>query len=148
MCSSDLAPVLPAALRGPLDLLPETVPAMQPSPKVTPARGVQRGRVAFLVGCAQQALAPNFNAATLRVLARNGIEVVIPDGQGCCGAAALHTGLTALIAATEQGRDCTAASLTLWREFDRARCGLLALTAPLSVRSEGEPPDQWNWPVN
>lgn len=87
-----LAPVLPAALRGPLDLLPETVPAMQPSPKVTPARGVQRGRVAFLVGCAQQALAPNFNAATLRVLARNGIEVVIPDGQGCCGAAALHTG--------------------------------------------------------
>ena len=87
-----LAPVLPAALRGPLDLLPETVPAMQPSPKVTPARGVQRGRVAFLVGCAQQALAPNFNAATLRVLARNGIEVIIPDGQGCCGAAALHTG--------------------------------------------------------
>ncbi|BBN95022.1 glycolate oxidase iron-sulfur subunit [Deinococcus grandis] len=87
-----LAPVLPAALRGPLDLLPESVPAMQPSPKVTPARGVQRGRVAFLVGCAQQALAPNFNAATLRVLARNGIEVVIPDGQGCCGAAALHTG--------------------------------------------------------
>ena len=46
-------------------------------------------------------------------------------------AAALHSGLTALIAATEQGRDCTAASLTLWREFDRARCGLLALTAPL-----------------
>lgn len=45
-------------------------------------------------------------------------------------AAALHSGLTALIAATEQGRDCTAASLTLWREFDRARDGLLALTAP------------------
>jgi len=87
-----LAPVLPPTLRGPLDLLPESVPAMQPSAKVTPARGVQRGRVAFLVGCAQQALAPNFNAATLRVLARNGIEVVIPDGQGCCGAAALHTG--------------------------------------------------------
>ena len=47
-------------------------------------------------------------------------------------AAALHSGLTALIAATEQGRDCTAASLTLWREFDRARDGLLALTAPLN----------------
>ncbi|WP_221088434.1 glycolate oxidase subunit GlcF [Deinococcus aquaedulcis] len=87
-----LAPLLPAALRAPLDLLPETVPAMQPSPAVTPARGVQRGRVAFLVGCAQQALTPNFNAATLRVLARNGIEVVVPEGQGCCGAAALHTG--------------------------------------------------------
>ncbi|ASN81195.1 glycolate oxidase subunit GlcF [Deinococcus ficus] len=87
-----LAPVLPAALRGPLDLLPERVPAMQPSPAVTAARGQRRGRVALLAGCAQQALAPNFNAATLRVLARNGIEVVIPDGQGCCGAAALHTG--------------------------------------------------------
>ncbi|GHF67569.1 glycolate oxidase subunit GlcF [Deinococcus ficus] len=87
-----LAPVLPASLRGPLDLLPEHVPAMQPSPAVTAARGQRRGRVALLAGCAQQALAPNFNAATLRVLARNGIEVVIPDGQGCCGAAALHTG--------------------------------------------------------
>jgi hypothetical protein len=45
-------------------------------------------------------------------------------------AAALHTGLTVLIAAGEAGRDCTAAALTLWREFDRARSGLLALTAP------------------
>ena len=45
-------------------------------------------------------------------------------------AAALHTGLTALIAGAEAGRDTTAAALTLWREFDRAREGLLALTAP------------------
>lgn len=45
-------------------------------------------------------------------------------------AAALHTGLTALIAGGEAGRDTTAAALTLWREFDRARTGLLALTAP------------------
>ncbi|WP_439648847.1 glycolate oxidase subunit GlcF [Deinococcus betulae] len=90
-----LAPALPAALRAPLDLLPERVPALHSSPKVTRARGQQRGRVAFLVGCAQQALAPNFNAATLRVLAQNGIEVVVPDGQGCCGAAALHTGARA-----------------------------------------------------
>ena len=47
-------------------------------------------------------------------------------------AAALHSGLTALIGAGERGRDVTAAALTLWREFDRARCGLLALTAPLN----------------
>lgn len=44
-------------------------------------------------------------------------------------AAALHTGLTALIAGAETGRDITAAALTLWREFDRARTGLLDLTA-------------------
>lgn len=45
-------------------------------------------------------------------------------------AAALHTGLTALIVGAETGRDITAAAVTLWREFDRARDGLLALTAP------------------
>ena len=47
-------------------------------------------------------------------------------------AAALHFGLLALIAAGEHGRDTTAAALTLWREFDQARIGLLALTAPLN----------------
>lgn len=90
-----LAPVLPPALRAPLDLLPEHVPAMINLPRVTPAQGRRRARVAFLSGCAQQALAPNFNAATLRVLSRNGVEVVIPEGQGCCGAAAMHTGARA-----------------------------------------------------
>lgn len=45
-------------------------------------------------------------------------------------AAALHTGLTALIAGTEAGHDTTAAAVTLWREFDHARAGLLALTGP------------------
>lgn len=43
-------------------------------------------------------------------------------------AAMLHCGLTALIAAAETGRDTTAAAITLWREFDGARAGLLALT--------------------
>lgn len=45
-------------------------------------------------------------------------------------AAALHVGLTALIAAGSAGHDTTAAAVTLWREFDTARAGLLALTAP------------------
>ena len=45
-------------------------------------------------------------------------------------AAALHSGLVALIAARERGHDITAAALTLWREFDCARSGLLALSAP------------------
>lgn len=46
-------------------------------------------------------------------------------------AASLHSGLTALIAAEEAGRDTAAVAMTLWREFDRARSGLLALTQPL-----------------
>lgn len=43
-------------------------------------------------------------------------------------AAVLHTGINALIAAHEAGRENTAAALTLWREFDAARDGLLRLT--------------------
>src|SRR6185436_15026210 len=46
----------------------------------------------FLAGCVQQVLAPEINWATLRVLARNGVEVVIPEGQGCCGSLMMHTG--------------------------------------------------------
>ncbi len=90
-----LRPALPTALKSPLDLLPEHVPPMVSLPEYTPAQGKQRACVALLIGCAQQALAPNFNVATLRVLARNGVEVVIPPGQNCCGAAALHTGARA-----------------------------------------------------
>ncbi|MGY2896695.1 glycolate oxidase subunit GlcF [Deinococcus sp. UYEF24] len=97
-----LAPFLPQALRAPLDLLPSTVQPAQPLPEFTPAQGVKRGRVAFLSGCAQQVLTPNFNAATVRVLSRNGVEVVIPPSQGCCGAAAMHTGARPL--ALEQAR--------------------------------------------
>jgi glycolate oxidase iron-sulfur subunit len=48
--------------------------------------------VALLAGCAQQVLAPDINRATLRVLAENGVEGVIPRGQGCCGALAMHVG--------------------------------------------------------
>ncbi|WP_407540860.1 glycolate oxidase subunit GlcF [Deinococcus radiomollis] len=97
-----LAPLLPQALRAPLDLLPGTVQPAQPLPEFTPAQGVKRGRVAFLSGCAQQVLTPNFNAATVRVLNRNGVEVVIPPAQSCCGAAAMHTGARKL--ALEQAR--------------------------------------------
>lgn len=45
-------------------------------------------------------------------------------------AAALHSGLCAISDACAAGADCTAAALTLWREFDRARAGLLELIAP------------------
>ena len=57
-----------------------------------PAEGPRRARVALLAGCVQQALDPEIGWATLRVLARNGVETVIPRGQGCCGALALHSG--------------------------------------------------------
>jgi glycolate oxidase iron-sulfur subunit len=84
--------LLPSQLTAMINLLPESLPAGKPLPEFFPAQGVRRGRVALLAGCVQQILAPEINWATLRVLARNGVEVVIPQGQGCCGALALHTG--------------------------------------------------------
>jgi glycolate oxidase iron-sulfur subunit len=87
-----LAGLLPSTLRAMLDLLPEHLPGTEALPARYPTEGKVRARVALLVGCAQQVLAPEINWATLRVLTRNGIETLIPQGQGCCGSLALHDG--------------------------------------------------------
>ena len=60
-------------------------------PAVTPAAGTPRARVGLLTGCVQQAVFPDVNAATARVLAADGFEVVAPP-QGCCGALSVHGG--------------------------------------------------------
>lgn len=52
----------------------------------------RRGRVAILTGCAQPVLDPGINEATIRLLTRLGIEVVVPQGEGCCGALVHHLG--------------------------------------------------------
>ena len=85
-------PFLPAALRTMLDLLPERLPPRVALPELAPAKGERRARVAFLNGCVQQVLAPQINRATVDVLTRNGVEVVTPPRQGCCGALSMHTG--------------------------------------------------------
>ena len=61
-------------------------------PAFTPAIGVKRARVALVAGCVQRTFFPNVNAATIRVLAAEGCEVVVPEQQGCCGALSLHSG--------------------------------------------------------
>jgi glycolate oxidase iron-sulfur subunit len=61
-------------------------------PKLTPATGERRARVALLAGCVQRVYFPDVNAATIRVLAAEGCEVIVPRGQGCCGALSLHAG--------------------------------------------------------
>jgi glycolate oxidase iron-sulfur subunit len=83
---------LPSELRGMLDLLPAELPPAQPLPEIFPAVGRRRARVALLAGCVQQVLAPQINWATLRVLAQNGVETLVPRGQGCCGSLSLHIG--------------------------------------------------------
>lgn len=84
--------LVPKSLRPMLSLVPDSLPPSRPTPPVHPAEGRRRARVAFLEGCVQRVLAPDVNEATLRVLARNGVEVVTPPGQGCCGALNLHLG--------------------------------------------------------
>ncbi len=87
-----LARFLPESMGAMLGLLPETLPRRRPLPAVYLAVGERRARVALLAGCAQQALSPDIGWATLRVLARNGVETVVPEAQGCCGALPMHMG--------------------------------------------------------
>ncbi len=61
--------------------------------KTFPAQGPQRARVAFFAGCIAQVTFTKLNEATIRVLTANGCEVVVPDGQRCCGALAVHAGV-------------------------------------------------------
>ena len=87
-----LRPFLPAFLRPMLDLVPDELPPAEHWPHLTPAQGEKRARVALLTGCAQTVLDPDINTATIEVLSRNGVEVIIPKLQGCCGGLAWHTG--------------------------------------------------------
>ncbi|HEY4193648.1 MAG TPA: glycolate oxidase subunit GlcF [Mesorhizobium sp.] len=79
-----------------LRLAPASVPApsLMAKPGVHPAAGGarERKRVAILTGCAQPVLDPGINEATISLLNRLGVEVVVPQGEGCCGALVHHMG--------------------------------------------------------
>ena len=89
-----LAQLLPRRLAQAWQLLPAVPPRAERRrlPRSIPAEGERRGRVALFEGCLMPELFGAVNAATARVLARNGYEVVVPAGQGCCGALHLHAG--------------------------------------------------------
>jgi glycolate oxidase iron-sulfur subunit len=93
-----LSPALGAAMRlAPRDLPPRAATARLP--ERVQARGPRRAVVGMLTGCVQSVFFPQVNAATARVLALEGCDVVIPRGQGCCGALSLHSGREAEAAA-------------------------------------------------
>jgi glycolate oxidase iron-sulfur subunit len=73
-------------------MVPPEIPKRVKLPEFTAAQGERRGTVALLAGCAQQVLSPDINAATIRVLSRQGFDVIVPTAQGCCGALAWHVG--------------------------------------------------------
>jgi glycolate dehydrogenase iron-sulfur subunit len=95
---------LQSLLRGAglLKLFPQRLQAMEALmpkleknehvPAVTPAEGAKRRRVGLLLGCVQREFFPQVNAATARVLAAEGCEVVAPQDQPCCGALMVHAG--------------------------------------------------------
>jgi glycolate oxidase iron-sulfur subunit len=82
---------IPATVRA-LDAI---APPVTASPRIasrTPATGVRRGVVGVLTGCVQSTFFAGVNAATVRVLAAEGCDVVVPTAQGCCGALSAHNG--------------------------------------------------------
>ncbi len=88
------ARLLPAGARHLADGAPRVPSRSQrrPLPSVVPAEGETRGRVGFLVGCVMPEIFGAVNQATVRLLAKNGFEVHVVPGQGCCGALQAHAG--------------------------------------------------------
>ncbi|MBA3040681.1 MAG: glycolate oxidase subunit GlcF [Alphaproteobacteria bacterium] len=109
-----------------LDLAPRSIPAAGDSarPATHAPKTEKRGRVAILTGCAQPVLDPGINAATIRLLTRLGVEVVVPEGEGCCGALVHHMGREA------QALDSARRNVDVWtREIDRGGLDAIVITA-------------------
>jgi glycolate oxidase iron-sulfur subunit len=77
-----------------LELAPWHLPprSITESPRVFPAEGLRKGRVALMTGCVTPVVGPSILDAAVRVLCRHGIEVVVPEGQACCGGLVHHMG--------------------------------------------------------
>ncbi|MBU0584927.1 MAG: glycolate oxidase subunit GlcF [Alphaproteobacteria bacterium] len=108
-----------------LRLAPATVPPKSPTsrPGNHPAEGVSLGRVAILTGCAQPVLDPGINEAAISLLTRLGIDVVVPRGEGCCGALVHHMGRE------EQALASARRNVDAWtREIDRGGLDAIIVT--------------------
>ena len=88
-----------------LGLLPARLPAPRTAPlaELLPARGTRRMRVGLLTGCVMEGFLPELNRLQAEILRELGCEVVVPRGQGCCGALALHAGKRELFAELGRG---------------------------------------------
>jgi len=84
--------LLPKRLRGLLALAPKHASNATTAPGVYAATGARRMRVALLTGCVQSVVEDNINAATIRLLNRHGVEVVVAKQATCCGALNHHMG--------------------------------------------------------
>jgi glycolate oxidase iron-sulfur subunit len=91
---SGVLKLLPPRLRQLEALQPPVTPhnLFARLPRRVPAIGEKRHTVGLIAGCVQRVFNPGVNEATLRVLAAEGCEVMVPRGQGCCGALSMHAG--------------------------------------------------------
>ncbi|MGD9656521.1 MAG: glycolate oxidase subunit GlcF, partial [Methylocystis sp.] len=89
-----LARFAPRRIAAVLALAPARIPPASSvdSPQVFVAQGARKKRVALLTGCVQTVLDTSINEATLRLLTRHGVDVVVAKGAGCCGALPHHLG--------------------------------------------------------
>jgi glycolate oxidase iron-sulfur subunit len=90
-----LTRLLPPTLRRMQAMLPKLTRSGGRLPEVLPPKGPKRARVALFLGCVADAMFPETNAATARVLQENGCEVIVPRAQVCCGAIHYHSGVEA-----------------------------------------------------
>ena len=109
-----------------LELAPRAVPA--PSAFAKPGRHEpqteRRGRVAILTGCAQPVLDPGINEASIRLLTRLGVEVVVSEGEVCCGSLVHHMGRE------EQALAAARANVDVWmREIEAGGLDAIIITA-------------------
>jgi len=108
-------------LHAMLELAPNALPKAEAA---VPAPASKSGRVILLEGCAQPVLKPSINAAAARVLARHGIEVVRPKGEGCCGALVQHMG------EENQARAFAKANIDAWMaEIEKGGIDAILVTA-------------------
>ncbi|MBX6751481.1 MAG: 4Fe-4S dicluster domain-containing protein [Micromonosporaceae bacterium] len=114
-------------ITGTVGSMARLAPTVRPRtrlPALVPATSPRRGVVGLLTGCVQSVFYSEVSAATARVLAAEGYDVVVPRGQSCCGALAAHTGRA------EQARRQARATIALFDESgvdvvvtDVAGCG-------------------------
>jgi glycolate oxidase iron-sulfur subunit len=117
---------LPGRLPALLGLAPARIPPPSPvdRPQLFAAEGPRRARVALLAGCAQQVLAPEINEATIRLLTRHGVEVVVARDARCCGALTHHLGKE-----RPALRDARANIDAWWRELEGAGLDAVVINA-------------------
>ena len=117
--ASGVLKLLPKRLQAMERLLPPISFGRVDIPARVPAKGTQRRRVGMLLGCVQRVFFGDVNAATARVLAAEGCEVIVPP-QACCGALAEHAGEEA---------DAMAAARRLIDAFEHADVDTIVINA-------------------